>query len=162
MKKWQDPPAEPNCANADPIMFDDKLFYGMALAYCETCPVRAWCLSWVDPARNWYDGVVGGHVWQNGEPQPQYKRTGNDTVLQVYLARSAPRSRNKDLDHVAIREFIVGRMPWNRLSKAERAEAARTMARMGGYSRELAADLTHLPSNVIDDIFDESERNQNK
>lgn len=148
---WIDPPDEPNCSNSDPALFDDKFFYGIALQICADCPVKFWCLNVVDPANNSYDGVVGGHVWQDGVPQPRYKPTSTDPVLQTYLHKRKPR-KAVVLDHVAIRAFLVGKLPWNRLTKAERIEAARNMFRQGTPA-QLCADLTRLHMNEVEDIY---------
>lgn len=58
------------CAEADPILFDATTIEDAheALTYCRRCPVASLCLSEIRPDRVWYDGVVGGLVWRNGEP----------------------------------------------------------------------------------------------
>lgn len=82
------PTSQPACDGADPTMFDDPTKYTMGLVYCLTCPVKAWCLFTVDPARSVYDGVVGGYIWAKGN----LSKTMNDTIdrdadpnLDIYL-----------------------------------------------------------------------------
>lgn len=81
-----EPPATPRCQGEDPYIFDNEWTYGMALGMCEECPVRLWCLRQVDPARSYFDGVAGGHVWKEGRPQDRMTNPRQDEVLITYLA----------------------------------------------------------------------------
>jgi hypothetical protein len=82
-----DPPEEPNCKPEDAELFDNDLTYGMALGICKDCPIRDYCLDWVDPARNYYDGVVGGVAWHDGKPLNRWTNINRDGTLVSYLAR---------------------------------------------------------------------------
>lgn len=60
------------------------MFYEAGLNICRTCPVRAWCLRQVDPARyTAYEGVTGGYVWKHGLPELPDPL---DHTLTAYLA----------------------------------------------------------------------------
>lgn len=87
------PTSTPACYGANPDLFDDPERYHQALHYCATCPARAWCLQWIDPARNHYDGVAGGYAWREGNASanlnPHLNRAA-DPVLDTYL-----KARNK-------------------------------------------------------------------
>lgn len=84
------PPGQPACEGADPLLFEFDLFYDQAMQICETCPVRAWCLRQVDPARHtYYEGVAGGYPWQNGYPNLRYTQGKSETldpILSSYLS----------------------------------------------------------------------------
>lgn len=81
------PPAQPSCNPDTADLFDMEWTYGMALAICQDCPVRDWCLTVVDPARNYYDGVAGGAVWKEGVPRQEWTNPRRDPVVVTYLAR---------------------------------------------------------------------------
>lgn len=52
----------------------------MGLEYCRKCPFRLQCLDLVDPAANWYEGVVGGMLWVNGKPMlKEWRKMNADT-----------------------------------------------------------------------------------
>ena len=61
--------AKANCLGVDPDVFDVNWLPAAweALAICSRCDVREECLAYVDPSRNYYDGVVGGIVWRGGK-----------------------------------------------------------------------------------------------
>lgn len=82
------PPEPPACKPDDAELFDNEFTYGMALAICQDCPVKDWCLDWVDPARSYYDGVVGGVAWADGRPMPRYSPIRKQTHLIAYLTRA--------------------------------------------------------------------------
>lgn len=153
MTAYTEPPAPPKCEGTDPAMFDEQIFYDYVLTICDECPVRLWCLQWVDPAKNFYDGVVGGHAWADGKPLPQY-RSGRDPILQTYLGQRRLLHKITTIDQVAIEAFLVGKLAWNRLTKAERIEAVRIMHRQQ-TPVELAADLTHLPLDQVQSIYNQ-------
>lgn len=64
------------CREAEPHLFDmtDHFSARYALAYCRTCPVIKLCELEIDPQRNFYDGVVGGLVYANGNVVEPKKR----------------------------------------------------------------------------------------
>ncbi|MER5862342.1 hypothetical protein [Kitasatospora sp. NPDC002040] len=39
-----------------------------ALLACGRCALRTECVTAVDPANSWFDGVSGGRLWRNGRP----------------------------------------------------------------------------------------------
>lgn len=86
-----------NCKSADPELFENEWLFGIGLNICKECPVRSWCLNWVDPKRNFYDGIVGGHIWRNGQLQSDYRTNPQDPVLIGYLktAKTIKRMENK-------------------------------------------------------------------
>ena len=61
--------AQAACLNADPVLFDAVTHESAheALQMCRRCPVKTECLMVVAPARNHFDGVVGGLIWFNGK-----------------------------------------------------------------------------------------------
>lgn len=79
-----DPPAPPACEGQDPWFFEDEFAREYALNICKACPVRLWCLNWVNPARMYYDGVAGGHVWSDGKVLAKHSDV-TDPVLTLYL-----------------------------------------------------------------------------
>lgn len=83
------PPDHPACVGEDPQLFEFNLFFAAAIDICSTCPVRAWCLRQVDPARHTvYEGVTGGYAWKNGYPQ---QGNPNDPILAAYVSSRPPR-----------------------------------------------------------------------
>ena len=80
-----DPPATPACEGQDPWFFEDPFAHQYALDICALCPVRLWCLNQVDPARMYFDGVAGGHVWKDGELVRSWLPDKPDPVLVTYL-----------------------------------------------------------------------------
>lgn len=147
----QDPPAPPACDGVDPVIFDYPSTPHGGLALCSICEVRSWCLREVDPARHFFDGVAGGHVWTNGKPNPHLTDLEGDEVLQLYLATRPKMRRGPELDHAAIALFVEGTLPWNRLSKAERVEAAKLMIRKGIGVGEVQT-RTHLSGQSMADL----------
>ena len=81
------PPAKPACGPDTSDLFDHEWAYSMALALCQECPVRDWCLRVVDPARNFYDGVAGGAVWREGTPRDQLTDPRRNIAVVKYLTR---------------------------------------------------------------------------
>lgn len=156
MARYTDPPEKPNCLGEDPVLFDDQLFFGMALAICQDCPVRWWCLNTVDPKRNYYDGVVGGHAWHDGKPIPKYSDIYGDPVLTTYMGGVVRASQKRPVDNLKVLDFMVGRVAWTRLTVDERVEAARRMKRQG-TTPELAEKFTHLPKTTITAIWKKEE-----
>lgn len=64
------------CRDAEPHLFDmtDHYMAQDALSYCRRCPVIKLCAIELDPQRNFYDGVVGGLVYHNGNIVEPKKR----------------------------------------------------------------------------------------
>ena len=132
---------EANCIGVSPVFFEDPLWYSVGLDSCNTCPARLWCLQLVDPANNWSDGVIGGHVWANGKPV-ESATTFTDPILGIYLKannhvktanRQASRA-NREPDDLIIEGFIAGQVHWSKLTRTERQIAAGRMHRAGvGY-----------------------------
>lgn len=87
MSSYTDPPEDPNCKPEQAHLFDYEIYYSAALAICETCPVKDWCLQVVDPALNFYDGVVGGVAWKEGKPLARWTNITRDGTLISYLAQ---------------------------------------------------------------------------
>lgn len=79
------PPETPACQDTNPDYFDMDFMYPAALAICEPCPVKLWCLRQVDPARSYFDGVAGGHVWYEGKVQGKLTDPTTDPLLNIYL-----------------------------------------------------------------------------
>jgi hypothetical protein len=146
-----------NCIGQEPRTFDLEDCYPDALAICETCTVRSWCLNLVDPANNWYEGVVGGHIWSGGKPVANPNRH-NDPVLANYLSTvphevktmDRPRSISEP-DELAITGLMAGDIPWKKLTVAERKVVAVRMWAAGAMQQEIA-DLTHLNTQIIQSI----------
>lgn len=79
--KWiEDAP----CAREDHTLFMASDYYtaSPALMVCGACPFRKQCLTWVNPARSWYDGVAGGVLWLDGKLQRR-RRDDPDWVVIV-------------------------------------------------------------------------------
>lgn len=88
------PPDRPACVGKDPEIFEFDLFYPEAVSICSTCPVRAWCLRYMDPIRNRaFSGVAGGYPWHDGYPNARYIDE-NDQVLVAYLATRRANVKN--------------------------------------------------------------------
>jgi hypothetical protein len=81
------PPEDPACKPDDAELFDNEFLYEMALGICKDCPIRAWCLEWVDPSNSFFDGVAGGVAWKEGRPLPDFTNIRRDEVLIAYLGR---------------------------------------------------------------------------
>jgi hypothetical protein len=73
------------CKSAEPDLFENEWLFDIGLVVCNDCPVRSWCLNWVDPKRNFYDGIVGGHIWRSGQPVKDPRTNQQDPVLLTYL-----------------------------------------------------------------------------
>jgi hypothetical protein len=144
------PPAPPACEGKDPEMFDHPEFPLPALKVCGTCDVRAWCLRQVDPARHYYDGIVGGHVWQDGKPQGTFSEL-EDPTLKFYLRGLRPPSPYR-INVDKITDFLVGLLPWNRLTIGERMGATAHMAEQG-YRIDQAIRATNLDPDLVFDIY---------
>lgn len=56
------------CRGADPWLFDQSqiALAIIGLQYCIECPFKQECLELVAPSKNYFDGICGGIVWQNG------------------------------------------------------------------------------------------------
>lgn len=121
-----EPPEPPACASTDPDLFDNEWTYQAALKVCGECQVRSWCLQTVDPARHYYDGVVGGAVWREGRPVDSYTDVAQDDTVMRYI-HSLRRNRQLEVDMDKVRDFLVGKLPINRMNMAERAKAAEIM-----------------------------------
>lgn len=151
------PPGDPACVGTDPYVFDNEWTYGMALGICKPCPVKAWCLQTVDPAKNYYDGVVGGHVWKEGVAVHRFSDT-TEPILRLYLdSRLPPSQRSRPVDEQKINDLMVGKLPWSRVTLAERLEAALRL-----YDQNVPADIvttiTRLPETQVQDIFNHSDK----
>lgn len=69
--------ADATCRDSDPKYFDstDHESSSVALRMCQRCEVRDLCTDVIQPTRHYYDGVVGGRVYSNG----------NDVTLKVRI-----------------------------------------------------------------------------
>lgn len=102
MDKFENAP----CRN-NPALFDVTTWRNAAVALndgCRVCPYRLACLKVVVPDFNWYDGVCGGVVWQNGKPlikeyshlHPLYRPYADFETLNEYLNwRKSERTNNE-------------------------------------------------------------------
>ena len=45
----------------------ERYLVKQALIVCNTCPVRRECIQYMQPDKNFYDGVVGGFLWKDGK-----------------------------------------------------------------------------------------------
>lgn len=159
MAGYYDPPEKPRCEGEEPTLFDDQLFFGMALALCNECPVRWWCLNTVDPARNFYDGVVGGHAWHEGKPIPKWSDVYGDPVLSTYLGKpklQPTKNRAAIVNHGKVDEFLVGKRGWRTLNFMERKQAAVIMIKRG-TPKEQVAKWAHLDLRTINEIWKEEQ-----
>lgn len=145
-----DPPAKPACVGKNPELFDWPEFAYAAIEICNECPVQAWCLREVDPARSYFDGVAGGHQWRDGQVLNRYSDPRNDTILQIYLSQAIYRKMrptNMDL----VRDFVVGKAHRKQLTLLEAIEAARLLHRQHVPADQIQK-LTRLSMNQIADI----------
>lgn len=144
-----------NCIGQDPRLFDLPAHFPDALYTCEPCTARLWCLQWVNPASNHYDGVVGGHVWSNGRPVKS-ATTNSDPVLRKYLttvhhkvetvAKYRHDAAPPDLEVVA--GFIAGSIAWHILTNEERRIAATELLNAGHSTRHVA-ERCHLSGRTV-------------
>lgn len=136
----------------DPYIFDNTWTYGMALGTCQTCTVQAWCLQTVDPARNYYDGVVGGHVWRDGRPVDKFTDT-SEPILALYMnTRLPPSQRGRPMDEKKIRDCMVGKLAWTRLTIHERVEVAIRCYEQN-VPQDLAVKITRLADTFVRDVY---------
>lgn len=146
------PPDKPNCADQEPEIFENEWLYNVALGYCRDCPVQKWCLDWVDPAKHFFDGVAGGHVWKDGVIVRSYTDPENDAVLMTYL-KANKKARTKFVDTKKVQDFLVGKNPSYRvLTLTERVHAVLLMSKQD-YPANLAAKLTQLPVEQVIDVY---------
>lgn len=146
-----EPEHKPNCEGMDPLIFDIPEFAPTAIDACNDCKVRAWCLKQVDPAKNYYDGVAGGHQWLDGRILHRWSDPDKDQIVQLYLG-SKRRKANMPVNSPRVRDFMVGKIGWHKLSIAERQEAVRRMAAQG-TPQELAAKYTNLDPIQVAGIY---------
>lgn len=156
MNAWTPPPAEPACAREEPTIFDVEFTFPMALAICATCPVRSWCLNTVDPARNYYDGVVGGHAWHDGKPMLRYSDT-TDPALQLYLKNRRRNLKRHDWDRRKVDDFLVGKIQLQALNNHEKLMSAYRLKEIGAPI-ELNRKRTHLDIEQLQDIYQNAEK----
>jgi len=139
------------CIGVHPEFFDIPEFYPTALEVCKPCPVRLWCLQLVDPANSYYDGVAGGHVWQNGKPVDS-ERT--DPPLKMYLAslpKELPtitiRRHVAEPDYFAVEALMNGHIHHSKLTADEKRIAVRKLIQEGkSYSEVL--DITGVSKTI--------------
>lgn len=144
---------KPNCVGTDPLTFEiEPLFYS-AIEICKPCPAKLWCLQRVDPARNLYDGVVGGHAWKDGVAQDQLSDPDNDPILGTYL-RSRVEHRAVYIDETAVAGFISGSLDYTELTVHERREAAVRLVQAGTPINQAIAD-THVSGKTIAKLLQE-------
>lgn len=91
----EDPIDRANCRNSDPELFENEWLYDQALALCQTCPVRLWCLQRVDPIRGFFDGVAGGFIWVDGKVKSDHRTNPKDPALMTYL-KTRRNSQNRN------------------------------------------------------------------
>lgn len=60
---------EAACIGKPPHIFDATTIDDAteALFVCSRCWVKRECMTWMQPARRFYDGVVGGRLWREGK-----------------------------------------------------------------------------------------------
>jgi len=146
------PKHKPNCEGQEPTIFDFPEFAPMAIDICVGCKVRDWCLRQVDPAKNFYDGVAGGHAWHDGRVQRRWSDPDTDPIAQAYLGTRPKRRGPIPINSPKVRDFMVGKIAWNRLTIAERQEAVHRMAKQG-VPQELAVNATKLPAIQVAGIY---------
>lgn len=143
------------CIGSDPRIFDLAQHFPDALDTCAGCNVRLWCMQWVNPAENFYDGVVGGHVWSNGRPV-RNATTETDLPLAAYLSQlqhrieTVPHYRfdNQPADPAVVDGFLNGEIPWHLLTYEERRTAATELLKQGVNTTE-AMKRCHLNHRTI-------------
>lgn len=152
-------PQQPECQGANPLFFEVQDWYQYGLEYCDRCPVQAWCLDTVNPADHYYDGVVGGLIWQNGRI---IKRDTDPTRAQMdYMAkhgdltqgtnqRLKPKER-EDYDWASIQLVADGHLHWRAISNGERREVARMLLERGLSTNEVY-ERTRLNGTTIKQI----------
>lgn len=143
------PPAKPSCEGADPTIFDqtDWQSTGIGLSICETCPVRAWCLETVDPAKGNFDGIAGGHVWIDGRIKWAIPA---DPIATNYLERrNVDTVHHQRFDQNMIRRFAAGEVHPLQLNKTERLAAAREIYRKENLTIRAVAERTGVPKTTL-------------
>lgn len=133
------------------MIFEIPEFAPIAIDICNDCQVRAWCLKQVEPAKNFYDGVVGGHEWRDGHVQYRHTDPVSDPIVQLYLGTRRSRT-TLPVNSPRVRDFMVGKIPCSKLTMAERMEVVRRMA-LQGTPQELAVKATRLPEIQVAGIY---------
>lgn len=128
----------------------------MALAICATCPVKTWCLNTVDPHRNYYDGVVGGHAWRDGMIIHKYSDT-TDPVLQLYLKKRGRKWKRDVWDRRKVEDFTVGKKALSSLTNREKIMAAYRLLEIGA-DIELNRKRTRLDLEQLQDIYNNTNK----
>lgn len=141
--------AKAACRNLSPHYFEDAAWRDYALKVCDGCPVRLECLEYVHPAVNEYDGVVGGYVWENG--QPRYIAGRSDQILLKYWTKYRTGKHYNKFDDVKLDRFMDGHYSWRDMTIEERKEVALRMASKG-KTLDAIQELTHLRWQTIKDI----------
>lgn len=136
----------PPCSGQSRI-FDDQAWAPWAIEICQPCPHRLACLNLVDPARNWYDGTVGGHFWINGKPDPINSNL-TDPILVTYLKARSKADHRQLIDEIAIEGFIDGSINWKSLTREERIVAAGRMIKEG-FTYTDVMNATHLSGTTL-------------
>lgn len=143
------PPAPPACEGTDPTIFDqtDWQNTNLGISICERCPVRAWCLETVDPARGNFDGIAGGHVWVDGKIKWSIP---GDTIATNYLERrNISTVHHQRFDPNMIRRLAAGDLHPRQLNKAERIAAAREIYASEDTTLREVAERTGVPQTTL-------------
>lgn len=154
-----EPESTPACQGTNPELFDWAEFAPTAIDICGACKVQAWCLRQVDPARSYFDGVAGGHQWREGQVLDRWTNPAKDLTLQIYLRPKKPR-RTERVNEQRVSDFMVGLIPWNRITIEERHEAARRLAKQQ-TPPELIAEITKLIPEMVEWIITTSNTSTN-
>lgn len=157
MPRLTQAPDTPACEGEKPALFDDWQNPERAIAICETCPVREWCLELLDPVRTHFEGIAGGHAWAGGQ-----HRAGNvfDETLENYLEETKPAPQDtKDknvIDAAAVAMFLRGELQWKYLNTNERRMAAKHLVASGRMTGSQAAAHCHLNYLSLKSLIGES------
>lgn len=143
------PPGKPACQGADPVAFDQTEYQNtsLGLGICATCPVRAWCLETVDPAKSFFDGIAGGHVWIGGTIKWSIP---DDEIARNYLERrNISTVWRQRFEPTMVQQFLLGAAHVTELSRDERIAAAKQMYRdTYDLTVEQVAERTGLPTST--------------
>lgn len=143
------PPGKPACQGADPVAFDQTEYQNtsMGLQICAECPVRAWCLETVDPAKSFFDGIAGGHVWVGGTIK--WSIPGDEIARNYLERRNISTADQKQYESSMVRQFLLGVADATELTHHERISAARALYRdTYDLTVEQVAERTGLPTST--------------
>jgi hypothetical protein len=143
------PPAPPACEGADPTIFDqtDWQNTNIGISICERCPVRAWCLETVDPARGNFDGIAGGHVWIDGKIK--WSIPGDEIATNYLERRNVDTVHHQRFDPNMIRRFAAGEVHRQQLNRSERLAAAREIYRNENVTIREVSERTGVPKTTL-------------